>query len=170
LSAAVREALERAEHEQQVARSEPWLQTLLERANIGVFRTTLDQRLIEANPALLRLLGVKTLEEALRMNLPTHFFPEAGHARLESEASATGDPQARLVEIERPDGSTAWLNMTEVLLLDVDGEIVVDVLVQDLSHLKHSEQSTRLKLAELEQANADLAGFASIASHELKAP
>ena len=170
LAAAVREALERAEHDQQVARSEPWLQTLLERANIGVFRTTLDQRLIEANPALLRLLGVKTLEEALRMSLPTHFFPEADRAPLESETSPSGDPQARLVEVERPDGTTAWLNMTEVLLLDVDGEIVVDVLVQDLSHLKQSEQDTKLRLSELEQTNADLAGFASIASHELKAP
>lgn len=170
LGSAAREALERAEHQQQVARSEPWLQTLLERANVGVFRTTLDQRLIEANAALLRLLGVKTLQEALQMNLPTHFFPEAARGSLGSDTSPSGDPQARIVEIERPDGTTAWLNMTEVLLLDVDGEIVIDVLVQDLSHLKQSEQDTKLRVAELEQANTDLAGFASIASHELKAP
>ena len=170
LASSVREALERADHDQRVARSEPWLHTLLDRANVGVFRSTLDERLIEANPAVLRLLGVKTLEEALQMNLPSHFFPTPDRAPRGKVLETGSDPEARLIELKRSDGSSVWLSMTEVLLLDVDGDIVVDVLLQDMTHLKRSERELRLRLVELEDANSDLSDFASVASHELKSP
>jgi len=170
LSAVIREALDRAEQDQQVARSEPWLQTLLERANIGVFRSTLDERLIEANPAVLRLLGVKTLEEALRVDLPTHFFHSEKRGELEHQLTEKGELQARVVEVERPDGSKVWLNLTEILLLDVDGDIVVDVILNDVSHVMRKEQILRQRSEELERSNVDLSEFASIASHELKEP
>ncbi len=170
LAAAAREALDRAEQDQQVARSEPWLQTLLERANIGVFRSTLDERLIEANAAVLRLLGVKTLEEALRVDLPTHFFHSENRGELEHQLTERGELQARVVEVARPDGTKVWLNLTEVLLLDVDGDIVVDVILNDVSHVMRKEQALRQRTEDLQRSNVDLSEFASIASHELKEP
>ncbi|MFQ5527829.1 MAG: ATP-binding protein [Thermoanaerobaculia bacterium] len=171
LGGAVREALERSEQEHQVARSEPWLQTLLDRANVGVFRSTLDERLIEANPAVLRLLGVGSIQEALEVDLPTHFLgTEGGRADLLQRLNSEGELQARVVELERPDGTTVWLNLTEVLLLDVDGDIVVDVLIHDISHLRQGEGGIQDRLEELERSNEDLKSFASVASHELKEP
>ncbi|MCP4201050.1 MAG: response regulator [bacterium] len=171
LGSAVREALERVETEHQIARSEPWLQTLLDRANVGVFRSTLDERLIEANPAVLRLLGVGSLKEALEVDLPTHFLgTEGGRADLLQRLNSEGELQARVVELERPDGTKVWLNLTEVLLLDVDGDIVVDVLIHDISHLQQGAGGLQVRLQELERSNEDLSSFASMAAHELKAP
>ena len=172
LGPAVRECLEQSKQEQQIARSEPWLQTLLDRANVGVFRSTLDERLIETNPAILRLFGVSSLREALKVDLPTHFLSaEGGRADLLQRLNSEGELQARVVELGRPDGSTIWLSVTEVLLLDVDGDIVVDVLVHDVSHVMEAPGSgARERIQELEKANEDLASFTSIASHELKEP
>ncbi len=171
LGGAVREALEASEQEHQVARSEPWLQTLLDRANVGVFRSTLDERLIEANPAVLRLLGVGSIKEALEVDLPTHFLgTEGGRADLLQRLNSEGELQARVVELERPDGTKIWLNLTEVLLLDVDGDIVVDVLIHDISHLQQTQGDVRGRLENLERSNKDLQSFASVASHELKEP
>lgn len=171
LGSAVREALDRSETEHQIARSEPWLQTLLDRANVGVFRSTLDERLIEANPAVLRLLGVGSLKEALEVDLPTHFLEtEGGRADLLQRLNSEGELQARVVELERPDGTTVWLNLTEVLLLDVDGDIVVDVLIHDISHLQQGAGGLADRLEDLERSNEDLKSFASVASHELKEP
>lgn len=171
LGGAVREALDRIETQHQVARHEPWLQTLLERANVGVFRSTLDQRLIEANPALLRLLGVGSLEEALKVDLPSQFLgTEGGRADLLQRLNSAGELEARVIELERPDGTKVWLNLTEILLLDVEGDIVVDVVVHDISHLQGGAGGMRERLEELERANEALESFASMASHELKEP
>ena len=168
-AAAVR-ALARADQQRLVARSEPWLQTLLDRANVGVFRSTPDQRLIEANPALLRLLGVESLREALDVELPTRFFQSEGALEVYREAGDRGELQSGIVELERPDGTRVWLDVTEVLLLDVDGDIVVDVLVHDIGHVKESEHALGRRVEALERSNADLESFASMASHELQEP
>ena len=170
LAEAVADALDRAAVGRLVARSEPWLQTLLDRADVGVFRSTPDQRLIEANPALLRLLGVSSVAEALELDLPIHSFRDEAGSEIATTVSARGEIQSRAIEVARRDGSNIWLNLTEVLLLDVEGDIVVDALVQDISHLKGHEAQTLRRLQELERTNADLTEFASVAAHELREP
>ena len=95
---------------------------------------------------------------------------EGGRADLLQRLNSEGELEARVVELERSDGSMIWLSVTEVLLLDVDGDIVVDVLVHDVSHIVQSEGSARERIQELERANEDLASFTSVASHELKEP
>src|ERR671933_668953 len=58
LPAAVRAALERAETRRRADLLEIRLQSVLNQLNVGIFRCTLDGRLLEGNPAFLRLLGV----------------------------------------------------------------------------------------------------------------
>ena len=170
LPQAVEEAVDLARQRRLVARSEPWLQTLLDRANVGIFRSTLDERLIESNPALLRLLGVNSVHEALKVDLPAPYFRSEGRDSLLARLSEQGELQSREVEVRRPDGTTVWLSLTEILLLDVDGEIVIDVLVQDVSHHQKARRQLEDKVLELELSNTRLGEFASIASHELQEP
>ena len=164
------EALERAEQQLLVARSEPWLGTLLDRANVGAFRTTLDQRLIESTPAVLRLLGIRNVQEALRVRLPEPFFAAEDTEELRERLGNERALQSREVQLRRPDGKNVWLSLTELLLLDVDNEMVIDSLVQDVSHLKRREDAFRSRVEDLERSNADLSEFAYIASHELQEP
>ena len=170
LPVAVQTAWERARNRVLAARSEPWLGTLLDRSNIGVYRSTLDGRLIESTPALFRLLGVSDIEDALRVRLPEpHFLTEERDdllARLSNDQAL----RSREVKVQGADGSTTWLNLTEVLLLDVDDEIVIDILVQDITQQKEREETLRRTLRELERSNADLSQFAYMASHELQQP
>ncbi len=170
LPQAVEQAVDRARQRRLVARSEPWLQTLLDRANVGVFRSTLDERLIESNPALLRLLGVNSVQEALKIDLPAPHFRKEGRESLLERLSERGELQSRQVEVRRPDGSSVWLSLTEVLLLDVDGDIVIDVLVSDVSFLKERELELGDEVERLQSTNRRLSEFASVAAHELQEP
>jgi len=153
-----------------VARSEPWLGTLLEKANLAVYRTTIEGQLIESTPALLRLLGVKTVEEALDVHLPKPHF-ETDENGLPTQA-IDGEQilQSRQVTIQKADGAALHLNLTEVMLLDVDGELVIDVLAQDITPFKHRQTELESCIGDLERSNADLSQFAYIASHELQEP
>jgi PAS domain S-box-containing protein len=170
LASAARNALEQADTRQLAARNERWLKTLLECVGVGVFRSTLDERVIDANPAALRLFGVDSMEEALQLHLPAHYVNSGAGPELFQHLNDSGKLRTRVVEFKRRDGSTVWLNLTDIMLLDLEGEMVVDVLVQDVSHLKEHEARLRERIAQLERSNEDLQSFASVASHELREP
>jgi PAS domain S-box-containing protein len=170
LALAARNALEQADAKQLSTRNERWLKTLLECVGVGVFRATLDERVIDANPAALRLLGLNSMEEALQLHLPAHFMNSGAGPELFQHLKNDGKLRTRVVEFKRLDGATVWLNLTEVMLLDVEGDMVVDVLVQDVSHLKEHEARLRERISQLERSNEDLQSFASVASHELREP
>ena len=51
----------RSEAERRAALLETRLERLLNRLNVGVFRTTLDGAIVEANPAFLNLLGMSSI-------------------------------------------------------------------------------------------------------------
>src|ERR671932_1898550 len=68
LPLAIRSCLQRAESQQRVLRLEMRLQSLLNQLNVGVFRATIQGRILEGNAAFLRLLGVNSLQEALSLS------------------------------------------------------------------------------------------------------
>ncbi len=170
LGRAAAHALEEAHNLRLAARSEPWLETVLDGANVGVFRSTVDEQLIESTPALLRLLGVDSARDLLEMGLPAPDLRSQDRDSLLSELKEKGEPRSREVEVTRADGSRVWLALTDVLLLDVGDKIVVDVLVQDITHRREREEELRRTVSDLERSNADLNQFASVASHQLKEP
>jgi PAS domain S-box-containing protein len=164
------EATERSEEVRQTARDEIRLHALLDRANVGVFRSTLDERVVEASAAFLRLLGVESLEEALEIDLPPLYFSTRERGELLRRLDQTGRLHVREVELKRADGSTIWVNLTEELLLDADGDMVIDGLVEDISDLKRREDALHQEMEALRQSNMDLRQFAYVASHELQEP
>lgn len=163
-------AWEEAQTRRRMARSETRLQSLLERSRIGVFRSTLDQQLVEANAAFLRILGVESLEHALDVELPELYFSSEARAELLRQLDDNGELHEREVELQRADGTTIWINLSEILLIDADGDIVIDGLVDDISSLKSREQILRRRVTELERSNEDLQDFASVVAHELQEP
>ena len=83
-----------------------------EHAIEGIFRTTLDGRWIEVNPALARIYGYQSPDELVRMmgDLNTQLYVEPGRrtefVRLMVEKGAVSDFES---EVYRADGSTIWI-------------------------------------------------------------
>ena len=170
LGSAAAHALEEAYNLRLAPLSDPWLETVLDRANVGVFRSTLDGQLIESTPTLLQLLGVDSVRELLEVGLPATDLGSQDSDTLLRKLNEEGQPRPREVDVTRSDGSHMRLALTEVLQRDATDKFVVDVLVQHVTHRGEREEELRRQVSDLERSNADLNQFASVASHQLQEP
>ena len=140
LASAVRSALQVIDYEGRVESLEERLQVLLDRLNVGVFRCTAEGVLEEANPAFLRLLGVESLEQANKVGLDVLC---ADRSELIKRLMEGGHVRDSKVPMERPDGSTSWVALTQTLDTNEDGTHYIDGLAEDVTLARQGEEALR---------------------------
>ena len=146
LSVAVRAALERAESKRKSERLEMRLETLLNRLNVGVFRSTLDGYLLEGNAAFLRLLAVSSLQEAQTLDLPELLW--------QADVELQGSVSEREVQLRRADGNRLWILLNQTIST-TEAEPVLEGLLEDISAYKRAEETLQRANEELESRVAE---------------
>jgi PAS domain S-box-containing protein len=140
LAIAVRRAYERTEERRKSDRLELRLQSLLNQLDVGVFRSTLDGRIVEANAAFLKLLGLETLAEAQTIQLAELFDSSLDIAQLLEQLKQDGHLPAQEIQLRRTNGSTVWVCWSKTLNR-IDNETLIDSLVEDITSRKQAELS-----------------------------
>ncbi len=108
----------------------PGLDLLLDEAGLGWFRCQPDGRLLDANPALLTLVGAGDLEEA-RRRLPRLGFGEARWSDFVARVRDEGQVTESRLELCALDGEKRFVNLTLRGASAGRGLPVVDGLVLD---------------------------------------
>ncbi|HEU4326318.1 MAG TPA: ATP-binding protein [Roseiflexaceae bacterium] len=170
LPPAVQAAHARAEARRRAARLETRLQTLLNRLNVGVYQAAPGGEVLEANPALLRLLGVATPAALAGLDLGVlTTLPPVGE-----------QSESREVQLHRADGRPIWVALSQTP--GHTGETArVDGLVEDITARRQAQESlaalnatlelrVRERTAQLEAVSADLEAYAAMAAHDLREP
>jgi PAS domain S-box-containing protein/diguanylate cyclase (GGDEF)-like protein len=140
LTPAVRSALQLIDYEDRVVSLEERLQVLLDRLNVGVFRCTPEGQLLEANPAFLRLIGAETLEKAQQVGFDSFFVDRV---ELMEGLSESGQSRDAKVSMLTPDGTTAWVALTQTLEITGEGERFIDGLAEDVTLAHRGEEALR---------------------------
>jgi PAS domain S-box-containing protein len=168
LPLAVRSALEqsRPRRHPRAAR----LESLLTEARIGVFSATTGGRLLNANPALLQMLGLESLEDAERLDLTALVTGEETRSLGTAKPDRGEGGAAREVRLERADGRPIWVQVIRTVVRDAEALVRIDGLVEDVTSRKQSEEDQERHATRLRRSNDDLQQFASMASHELQEP
>lgn len=143
LRAAVRGLVERAETLTRAGRTERRLSKLLTRLTVGVFRTTGAGRIVEANPAFLKLLGFSSLEEAKSINMRHLYARPEDRGRLLDRMKDHGQVKEAEVQMRRVDGEVIWVQMTKTIGSSPDGELTFDGLVEDITARKSAAEALR---------------------------
>ncbi|MEA3508701.1 MAG: PAS domain S-box protein [Synergistota bacterium] len=126
--------------------SELRFREMCESAPFGLYRTTPDGRILDANPALVRMLGYKTLEELQNSrNLEEEGY-EPAYSREQFKQDLERDGFVRQLESAwtRRDGGQVFVRETAWAVRDECGDIThYEGMVEDITGIREAENSLR---------------------------
>ena len=143
LPATVRLALARAEERRAREEAEARYQQLVERVPVGLYRTTPEGRILEANPALVAMLGYPSREALLQTNVRDLYADpqerELHLARLEEQEVLQGE-----LRLRRRDGHVIWVRNTVRAVRGEDGQVCCyEGALEDITEEKARAQEVR---------------------------
>jgi PAS domain S-box-containing protein len=143
LLAVTKDVTDRKKAEASLLESEERLRSLVQNAPVGIYRTTPEGRIVMVNPALVAMLGCKSLEELLARNLEEQGF-EPGYPRqvfrerIEREGGVRGLESAWT----RQDGSVIFVRESARVVRGESGEaLYYDGVVEDVTERKWAEDA-----------------------------
>jgi PAS domain S-box-containing protein len=125
--------------------SEQRFRSLYENATIGIYRTTLDGKILMANPALVKMLGFSSFEDLANRNLEEEGYePDYPRAKfleiLEKEDKIIGLESAW----HQRNGNTLYVRESASVIRDAEGTILYyDGNVEDITYRKQAEEALR---------------------------
>jgi len=162
--AAAHAALERAAQRRVVHEAEERYRDLFDGMPVGLYRSTVEGRILDANPAFTRMLGYADRNQVLALDA-TGVYVDAGARRRWLATLEHGDrAPAFEVEIRRRNGDTIWIRDTARAVRDAAGRIAsIFGAAEDITN----ERETVAALRQSEAALARAQEVAHLGSWEL---
>ncbi|MGB7846526.1 MAG: PAS domain S-box protein [Candidatus Acidiferrum sp.] len=105
-------------------RSEARFTELFETLQEGIYIVTPDDKILEVNPALVRMLGYESKQELLEKKVSEVFVDEEQRNSLAREVRRQPSPQGREITLSRKDGQPIVCLNTATAVRDTAGKIV----------------------------------------------
>jgi PAS domain S-box-containing protein len=142
--------------EEALRASELRYRNLFERIPVAMYRSTPEGEVLDANPALVDLMGFERRDPLLGLASHDIYVDPAARARWKSEISQSGTVLGFEAQMRRRDGSTFWSSDSAQIVRDVDGSILYyEGAIIDLSAQKSAEQARR-RLTRIIEATPDI--------------
>lgn|GEM_PF-1518003 len=135
--------------------SEERYRILFENIPLGVYRTTPNGQVLDANPAFIRMLGYRTFEEFAEKNLNEESqelkYPREEILRILETA---GELRGFEVQMVRKDGSTIYIRENAEVFRDETGKVLYyEGTIEDITEKRNMEELVAKRSRELEVLN-----------------
>lgn len=118
---------------------------LLENLPVGVFRSTLDGRILEASDVLARILGYDSVAALVRVSLNDLWIESAQHDELLAKLCSAPNATAEL-HVLRGDGKPVWVCIFAHAVREASGEVTaLEGLMVDITERKKAEERVRAR-------------------------
>lgn len=144
LSAAVRTALARRREHTRLLEIEERYRRLFDRIPVGLYRTTPDGMFVDANPAMVAMLGYDSADDLMETNAADAYLDEESRRewlrRMERDGTVTGFE----VRIRRRDGTVIWVEDNARVARDGEGNIIYyEGSLEDITDRKATAEALR---------------------------
>ncbi|HEY2738484.1 MAG TPA: EAL domain-containing protein [Thermoanaerobaculia bacterium] len=161
------EALEltHARAEQALRASEERYRSLFDGVPIGLYRTTPDGRMLDANAALVAILGYPSREALMEVNVRDLYVDPADRNDWQVILDHEAGPLVRSFEarLQRLPGSVIWARFTLQAFRDDHGQVMrYEGALEDVTGRKQAEESLRaseVRFRALVQNSSDMIGI-----------
>jgi PAS domain S-box-containing protein len=148
---------QRMQAEQALRDSEERYRTIFQNSPLGIFRSTIDGRFIELNPALARMLGYDSPAEVMReiTDIGRQIYTRAEDRKeiISRQLEAAGDGVQHLHHYRRRDGSEHIANLYLNTIRDAKGRpVFFDGIIEDITERIQAEDEREKLQAQLIQA------------------
>src|SRR5207248_471384 len=117
---------------------------LFQRNLAGVYRNTIDGRILECNDALAHILGFESREELLRQSAPALYYDPREREHFISMLKAQGGAMtSNEICLRRKDGAPVWLLENVHLVGGGDAPYVLEGTIIDITDRKLAENALR---------------------------
>jgi PAS domain S-box-containing protein len=137
-----------------LAESEERFRQLFENVPIGIYRTTPDGRIIDSNPALVKMLGYESFAELATRNLEED-FSDAGYKRGDFIKLLERNGEIKGLESvwKGKDGAPIHVRENAKLIRGEDGQVFFEGTVEDITESKLAEEAQRIRTQQMEILN-----------------
>ena len=161
---------ERDQAQSALGASEQKYRSLFNHSRDGIFMTSREGELVEANESLLDMFGY-TAEEMIGMDVRQLYSDCSERDRFRETVENTGAVKDYEAKFFRKEGTLIDCLLTANVRLGKDGTVVgYEGIVRDVTDHKRAEHALKDQTTALERSNSDLEHFAYVASHDLQEP
>ena len=142
--AIARDISKQKETEERLRQSESRYRSLIQGAAYGIYLATVDGRILDANPAFARMLGLGSIDAAGSMNMNDIWArPEDRAAFIQRYRDSGAPTLSGEVEWKKKDGSSILVRLT-AHLVDVDGgeHSCFESIVEDITERRALEEQS----------------------------
>jgi two-component system, cell cycle sensor histidine kinase and response regulator CckA len=142
--AIARDISRQKEAEERLKQSEERYRSLIQGAAYGIFRTTVDGTILEANPALAQMLGYGSVAEVLALNMSAIYQSREDRAALIDRYNRTRNQSLETdVVWRRKDGSEIAVHMSARIVSNDDGSVGFEGIAEDVTERRALEAQLR---------------------------
>jgi PAS domain S-box-containing protein len=135
---------ERQEADQKLQESEARYRGLFDELPVGLYRTTAEGDIIDANPALVRVLGANDKDDLLEMNASDFYVNRHERQRFEEILGKEGIVTGHDVQFKRLDGQIIWVHDTFRAIKNETGVIqYYEGSLEDITERVKAEQALK---------------------------
>ncbi len=176
LAPAVRQALEaqqlqdeRQKAEFALRQSEHRYRSLFENLPIGLYRSTPAGRILDANPALVRMLRYPSREALLAVNARDLFITPEDRDREHALLTSQGTVHGLELQLRCADGAVIWVRDAIRATRDARGQVIYEGSIEDITERKQAEEALQHRIA-MEELIAEIStDFVSLPPDEVDA-